>query len=442
MSPIGLSGLASGLDTDAIITQLMSVERQPRTRMALQDTQAKPRQDWLGALTSKLDRLNAAATALGTTSTWAQVQPITSSDPTRVGARAVDGVPPGTHTVDVTQVATATQRTFTYTKSLATETISIGSFSLAVDPGTEVGSLAAAINARDDAPVRAVVAGGELVLTNRSTGAGDMVVTAPPAMLAEDPLRPVRQGVDATYSIDGGAALHSSSNVIRTDATPGGVLGLELTLKAATTPGTPITITAGDAAVDTDAAKSKVSAFVTAYNDTIDFIRDKLAEKPVPNASTNGDIVKGLFFGDRMLTGMLASMRSQIGDLSDLGISTGAASGTAKPSDDAVAGHLTVDATKLATALSTGATSVGTRLKGLGDRMTTATSTGSASPVSARQASETATRKRLADGMAAMDVRLATKEKRLRAQFSAMESALAAAQAAQSQMSAQLSALG
>jgi flagellar capping protein FliD len=39
-------------------------------------------------------------------------------------------------------------------------------------------------------------------------------------------------------------------------------------------------------------------------------------------------------------------------------------------------------------------------------------------------------------------VRVADKEKRLRAQFSAMESALAASQSAQSQMTAQLKGLG
>jgi flagellar capping protein FliD len=43
--------------------------------------------------------------------------------------------------------------------------------------------------------------------------------------------------------------------------------------------------------------------------------------------------------------------------------------------------------------------------------------------------------------MAATDVRLATREKRLRAQFTAMESALAASQSAQSQLTAQLNAL-
>ena len=36
MTGIQLSGLASGMDTDAIISQLMSIESQPRTRVARQ----------------------------------------------------------------------------------------------------------------------------------------------------------------------------------------------------------------------------------------------------------------------------------------------------------------------------------------------------------------------------------------------------------------------
>jgi flagellar capping protein FliD len=61
--------------------------------------------------------------------------------------------------------------------------------------------------------------------------------------------------------------------------------------------------------------------------------------------------------------------------------------------------------------------------------------------VDARLSSVDATRKRIATDMAATDVRLAAKEKRLRAQFTAMESALAASQAAQSQLTAQLKGL-
>jgi flagellar capping protein FliD len=154
------------------------------------------------------------------------------------------------------------------------------------------------------------------------------------------------------------------------------------------------------------------------------------------------DAAKGLFYGDSMLGTMLTSMRTQIGDLSDLGISTGAPSGATKFSDDAVAGHLTIDGTKLDAALAADPDAVQTRIQAFGQRMLDVVAPAKGNAVATRLTSEAATRKSLADSMAAMDVRLASKETALRAKFTAMETALAAAQAAQAQMTAQLSSLG
>jgi flagellar hook-associated protein 2 len=433
MSPLALSGLASGLDTETIITQLMSIERQPRTRLALQDTQAQARQTQLRDLATKLGTVRDAAAALRSTATWADTQTTASSDAARISVRALGSAAPGSRLLEVSQLATSAQHAFTYTSSTSAQSIAIGSFTLAVDPGSDAKTVAAAINARNDAPVSAVVAGGKLVLTSRTSGAaGDFTAGATP-LLSED-VAFARAGADAAYTLDGSPRT-SASNVI-SDA----ILGVEMTLKATTT--APVSIAVSDPGVDSAGVKSKVQAFVTAYNTTVDLLRAKIAEKPVNNAATNADAVKGLFNGDSMLSGILSSMRTQIGDLSDLGISTGAASGTARFSADAVAGHLTIDDTKLTAALAADPKAVRTRLQDFGTRMTTAVAPVTGSPVDARLTTEEATRKRLADGMSAIDVRLADKEKHLRAKFTAMESALAAAQAAQGKMASQLSALG
>jgi flagellar hook-associated protein 2 len=433
MSPLSLSGLASGLDTETIITQLMSVERQPKTRMQQQDTQAAVRQTQLRDMQSKLNAVRDAAAALRSTATWADVQTVASSDAVRIGVRALGAAAPGSHQLEVSRLAVSAQHAFDYTASASAQSIQVGSFTLAVDPNSTVATVAAAINGRADAPVNAVVAGGKLVLTSRTSGAAnDFTVGASP-LLAED-VAHGRAGADAAYTIDG-VAKTSASNVI-SDA----ILGAEVTLK--TTTSAPVTVSVSDPGLDTEGVQKKVAAFVTAYNSTVDLIRGKIAEKPVPNATTTLEANKGLFYGDSMLSGMLTSMRSSLGDLSDLGISTGAASGAARFSDDAVAGHLTVDSTKLTAALAADPDAVQTRLQAYGTRLSDAIGTSTSSRIATRLTSEDATRKRLADGMARMDVRLADKEKGLRAKFSAMESALAAAQSAQAQMSAQLSALG
>ena len=56
-------------------------------------------------------------------------------------------------------------------------------------------------------------------------------------------------------------------------------------------------------APDQAAISDKVKAFVDQYNSTIDFIRTKLTEKRVPNATTDTDARKGPLFGDPQLTG-------------------------------------------------------------------------------------------------------------------------------------------
>ena len=74
MSGMGLSGLASGIDTDAIVTQLLSVERVPRGRMVLADNRAGMRETGLKDLATKLNAVKDAANALKGSTTWTNVQ--------------------------------------------------------------------------------------------------------------------------------------------------------------------------------------------------------------------------------------------------------------------------------------------------------------------------------------------------------------------------------
>lgn len=432
---ISLSGLSSGLDTESIVTQLMSVERQPRTRMSLADTQAQARQTTLRDLATKLGAVRDAATALRSVTTWANTQKLTSSDPARVAVSAGGTAAPGSHRIEVGRLAVAAQHAFEFTTSASPQTITIGDYDLAVEADATAATVAAKLNADKDAPVSAVVAGGLLVLTSRTTGqAGDFTVD-PASPLAEQPAY-ARAGLDAQYKLDGVDMPDSPSNVIKS-----AILGVELTLKATTAPSTPVTVDIPVPGVDPEAVKSKVKAFVTAYNGAIDFIRGELSEKPVKDPTTTSQATQGLFFGDGMLSRTLSSMRKEIGDLSAFGISTGAPTGGGTPSADAIAGRLTVDETKLAAAVAGDTDALRTKLQDLGERVTTVLAPIAGKAIDERVNSVNDTRKRLATQMSAIDVRLAAKEKRLRAQFSAMESALASSQAAQAQLTAQLKGL-
>ena len=438
MSPLGLSGIASGMDTDTIISQLLAIERQPRNRLVLADTRAQQRENGLKEIATKLGAVRDAANALKSSTVWLNVQKTTSSDPARLAVKAEAGAAPGTRLIEVSQLAVTAQHAFAYTPSGSTQTISATSdeetFSLSVPPDSSAATVAAAINDREDAPFTAVVAAGKLVLTSLESGLdNDFTLDSTPLLGELETYK--RLGKNAVYTVDGQPQPPSPTNVI-TDA----ILGVEITLKGTTT--SPISVTVSDPAPDTDGVKAKLTAFISAYNSAVDHIRGKLGEKRVKDPTTSNEAGKGMFASDTMLSGVLSAMRTQIGNLADFGISTGAAKAATKFTPESVAGKLTLDDTKLTAALAAGDTGpLRTALDGLGQRLSDVITPVAGAQVTSALSGVTAQRKRVADEIARTDVRLASREQRLRAQFTAMESALAASQAAQAQLSSQLAGL-
>jgi flagellar hook-associated protein 2 len=70
MTGIRLTGLVSGLDTDSIVTQLMALDRQPRSRLEYQQTAVQARQTNLRDVVSKLSTLKLAAADLRSAGVW------------------------------------------------------------------------------------------------------------------------------------------------------------------------------------------------------------------------------------------------------------------------------------------------------------------------------------------------------------------------------------
>jgi flagellar hook-associated protein 2 len=213
-------------------------------------------------------------------------------------------------------------------------------------------------------------------------------------------------------------------------------------------------VTVGAPAPDNSAVKGKIQAFVDQYNSTVDFIRSELAEKRVPNATTDSDARKGSLFADTQLTGLLSQLRGIVSDktgiggavksLADLGVTTGIGSGGAA-SADAIAGKLTLDDTKLDDLLDTNRLDVKSFLtdttKGISAKLTklldpVSKTTSGLIDVRAKQAGDEASS--IEDQIAQMEERLTQKSDRLRAQFTAMEQALAQSQSQGSWLAAQL----
>jgi flagellar hook-associated protein 2 len=445
---IQLTGLASGLDTDSIISQLMAVEQQPRTIISNKQASAQARQTALQDIQGKLTLLKTATTALSSVSTWGNSQTVESADTTKATVRTVAGAPPGGHQLVVTQLARGAQATYTYAPPATTGSVTVNGVAVDVPVGASLDDAVTAINDADypdGEGVFAVNVNGTLAISSRTTGAASQAVVTGLGAQSGSGL----PGLDAKGTVDG-VAFTSASNIVTT-ALP----GVELTLKGATD-AAGISINVGNPGPSPDNVVSTVKGFVSAYNAVVDAIRSRITEQRVPNATTTADAAKGSLFGDSGLSGMLDSLRQTLGTvmgsstdatrtLADLGISTGAAGATINA--DSVAGKLTLDENALRAKLSTDPTGAKKVLAGTGSapagfaQAFTAVLTpmqqvdGLMSGRIDAAASELSS---LADSLARFDDRMTTKQDALRKQFAALETAMAANQATLARVQAQL----
>src|SRR5919202_5825478 len=111
LSPtINFGGLASGLDTNTIVDQLMAIERQPQTRLKLRQQQIDTRKQTLSDIQSRLKNLRLAAQDLKSPTLWLDTQTVDVNDTTKIAAVRTGSAPTGGYAVTVTQLASSTQR--------------------------------------------------------------------------------------------------------------------------------------------------------------------------------------------------------------------------------------------------------------------------------------------------------------------------------------------
>lgn len=456
-SAISVSGLASGVDTDAVIQKLMAVQRRSQTALKLQQSQAEARQSALRDVAARLRGLQGAAHDLRSSSLWANAQTVQSTDPARVQARASGTTPPGGYQIEVSGLARAAQRSFVYTPQDLDTEVTIGATTISIPAGADVTAVAVRINAGAQTPVYATVvgdvAGGQqrLVLSSRLTGAANGFTAAGPS-LAEDPAGRLA-GADTVFTVDG--VEHRAPTSTVTDAIP----GLQLTLQGITS--TPVSVSAGAPSADLDAVKAKLHSFVEQYNAAVSLITSRLSETRVSSPQSDTDAARGVLQNDGALKGLLGQLRLAVSTLrvdgsdaqgaatlADLGISTGAVSpGAINP--DALAGKLVLDESKLATALQTSVsavqTALGASLGGVGliqkldALLDPVTQTGGT--LDTRISAADGTVRRLAKSLTAMGDRLQKREEQLRRQFTAMETSLSRNQSRAQWLSGQIAAL-
>ncbi len=126
-TPLQVTGLASGLNTNAIVTALMQASTQQVTNLTNQQSALTAKNTQLTNIQTALQTVATDAMAMLDPSLYAQTQTVSSTNSTLVGATAIGntGAVQGGYQVGVTQLATSAQRTFSFTSPTAADTVTI-----------------------------------------------------------------------------------------------------------------------------------------------------------------------------------------------------------------------------------------------------------------------------------------------------------------------------
>jgi flagellar hook-associated protein 2 len=440
MAIASFSGLASGIDSSALISGLVSISRQPITRLAATQTTLNTQAARVDDLSTKVSALRTAARALDSSEDVLATK-ASSADASVVGVTVGIGAVAGTYDLHVTSLAKST-RAYSDPVAAKNQTGLFGSGTLSLTIGgtttdvavTGTDTLASVAGKINDAGIGATASlfysGGSwrLSVTGTETGAAKAVTFAESGGLTlglSKPANLFQPAADAVFQVDG-FGVTSASNTVTT-----AINGVTLDLVSASV-GT--TTTAVSVERDPKALETKVTAFVTAYNAVMAAID---AEAP-----KNGTVKAGALAGDAAYRNVQSGLRALVGksitgltgdytSLASIGISL-----------DRM-GTMSVDTAKLSTAAAknptgvsnvfaaqTGATgvmrSLGTLMDGY---LTSGTGVLSAKAKSLRERA-TALNSRL-DGM---ELRLTKYEEMLKKQFAALESLISGMNAQSSQL--------
>ena len=285
-----ISGIASGIDTDALIQQLLAIERRPLVFMEDQIKKLQQQSDGFRDVNTRMSNLETKLSSLVSLTTF-NAKAVKSSDEDVVKASAGPSAAVGTYEVKVTQLAKA-HRIASDEQSNASSDLGLdGTFTIngkqvTISSGMSLNDIRDAIN-QAGARVRATVIGATLVLESEETGVDHAIqlVDSPTGVLkslglldAGDSVKNLLQAAqDAVFSING-VNLTRASNTV-SDA----VQGVSFTLTGVGT----ATITVEQ---DVDGALSAIKAFVEQYNSVQTFINSITAKGEVLQG--NGTILR------------------------------------------------------------------------------------------------------------------------------------------------------
>ena len=264
-------GLATGLDTQAIIQSMMAVERIPLQRLEAKTASLTEAKSTVSDLLSKVAAIKTAAEDLDDASGFASL--VASSDTSAIVATANTAKVPGNFTVDVNRLAQEQRvKTDAFADSLTAlgqsgnMDITVGSdaaVSVTVDASDTLTDIAAKIN-QSGARVSASVVedGGQyrLMVRGTSTGASNSFTVAGSATIGMDnAANEYQTAQDAEIVLDNSFTISSSTNKFTSV-----VDGVDLVVTSTTASSANVTLER-----DSGALIDKLNTFVEAFNDAI-----------------------------------------------------------------------------------------------------------------------------------------------------------------------------
>lgn len=314
---IQFGGLASGLDTAAIIQAVLNVERVPINQLQAQRADEQQRLSLVGTLQGHVQKLRDAAENLSTLGGFLSHKITPSLE--GIASFSVTGSPnPGSHTLEVLQLAAASRFTFTdvvtdpdvdlgagniefdidgthYTLSAAAGDSSLNEIKNALNTlaGEDITASVVNVGTASSPQYQLVVAGKETGLENALTG-----LTSTVAGLTNGNLLELTSAQNAEVKVDGltvERATNTFADVVE---------GLSFTVQAAN-PGNPITFTSE---IDTEGIKTKLQGFVDAYNAVIGFVNDQ-------NTFSLEEGTGGPLFGDSLLRSVRSTLSGALFDV-------------------------------------------------------------------------------------------------------------------------------
>lgn len=380
----GVGGLASGMDTSALINKLMQLEAQPLIGIKTQQKKVDLRKGLLQEVNSSLLALKTKAEALAKSENIQTKKVSTSNDKTATATISdATKVVAGAYNVTVTNLATAlsaksadqSARTDPKTKQLGysgtfditwsdgktsktSQSISIGATDTLASIASKINSAVDNSNTPAKMKVKATVVDNTLIVASEETGANRTIQFGGADAQAIF-------GSAGMKLVDGSGKLDTTTASGGQGGTAGGnanlkVNGVDITRSSNTNltdviMGVSLNVNdTGSATIqvdpDLDASVGKIKEFVTQYNSTIDLIRTRLTEKPDPEATTDFGMGKGLLRADSALINIETSLRATLTttfssssvykNLRSIGIDI-------DKTDNGTSGKLAIDETKL-----------------------------------------------------------------------------------------------